>query len=90
MKNPTARRFVPKRFGRWFTPVSRQGRLCVIVLLMVIMWSAYEHNFMNPLWPNSQEYIWFLVDVFVITLSSSRLFDRYTDGELKRRRGGKE
>lgn len=90
MKNPTAHRFVPKRFGRWFTPVSRQWRLCVVVLLVVIMGSAYEHNLLNEMWPNSQEYIGFLVDVFVITLSSSRLFDRYTDGELKRRRGMKE
>jgi len=89
MKNPTTRRFVSKTFGRWFTPVTRQWWLCVFVLLAVLMWSAYAHNFFDPAGPNPQQYIGFLVDVFTITLSSSRLFDRYTDGELKRRRGQK-
>ena len=90
MKNPTARRFIPKRFGRWFTPVSRQGRLCVGILIVVIIWSAYEYNLLNEIWPNKQEYIWFLVDMFVIIFSSSWYMDRYTDGEIKRRRGQKD
>ena len=90
MQNPTARRFVPKTFGRWFTPVTLQGRLCVVVLVAVIMWSAYEHNLFTETWPNWQEYIGFLVDIFVIVFSSLWYMDRHTDGDLKRRRGQKD
>lgn len=87
MKNPTARRFVPKTFGRWFTPVSLQGRLCVIILTAIILLSAYENNMLSSVvWPTYKQYASFVVDIFVIIFSSSWYMDRYTDGELKRRR----
>lgn len=85
--------FKPKTYGYWFFPISREGRLATLVLLGVILFSAYVNWFFDPSM-NDDLAIWaginFLFNVIVLSVLFTLLFKNKVKGGLQWKWGNKD
>jgi hypothetical protein len=85
--------FVPKRYGRWFVPVTWQWWLWTLLLIGLIVASAFRNGIIIFL-PydytiDARQIGSFAFDVFVLMMSSLWFMEKKCSAELKRRWWGK-
>jgi len=78
--------FKPRIFGFGFTPVSWEGWLGVLFMLIVILLDAYVRGLFEAVVVDRQGF-GFLIDIFVISTLSSLVFKYKTKGKLRWRWG---
>lgn len=88
--------FVPKSYGYGLVPVSWQGWLMTLVLIIILGASAYANNIIEPALYESADKVWFsksyigfLIDMILILSVFMYYAEKKTEGEVKWRWGKK-
>lgn len=81
--------FLPKCYGYGFFPISWQGWLSTLILLGLILLSAYVNNFFNYQ-VNTQDGFRYFLDVVILCLLFTLLFKDKVKGGLRWQWGRKK
>jgi len=86
--------FKPKSYGWWFVPISWQGWLTTLVLLLLVLVAMIRNGLWLPWFPleyniNILQVLSFVFDMIVLILGASWFMEKKCDGEVKWRWGEK-
>jgi len=82
--------FKPKSYGYGFFPVSWEGWLCTIGLVIVILLSGYSNGVFSENQPTNQQFVRFLLDVFIFAGLATFFFEKKMKEPLQWRWGRKK
>ena len=75
--------FRPKKWGWGFTPITWEGWLATLVLVGVLLTSAWINNFFEITGPNGKQAAQFFFDMILIILVTTPYMLKGTKGEVK-------
>jgi len=76
--------FRPKSYGYGYSPITWEGGLMVVLILVLILISTYVNNFFNietP--PDTRNGFRFILDLTLIILSLNPVMEKRTNEEVK-------
>lgn len=79
--------FQQKTYGYGITPISKEGWLMTLALLISILASAYSNNFTEENLIGGQSVVRFFLDVFILTSIFMIISKDKMEGELQWRWG---
>lgn len=86
--------FTPKTYGRGFVPISWEGWLFTLFLLVLVAVAMIRNGLRLPGFPleydvNALQMVSFVFDIVLIVFALSWFMEKKCDGEVKWRRGNK-
>jgi hypothetical protein len=75
--------FKPKNYGYGYVPISKEGWIAVLILILVGLFLAYLNNFFNPIGLTLINGIIFTVGVIVLGFLFLKIFEKKCKGKLK-------
>lgn len=75
--------FRPKRYGYGLFPISWEGWLMTLGLVLVVLFFGKMEGLFGPTEPTQKDIIQFLVEVGLITFLFVQLSIPYTDGKIE-------
>ncbi len=75
--------FKPKSYGYGYVPISAEGWIATILLILAGIFLAYLNNFFNPYRLNFQDSLLFLAEIIILGFIFLKLFEKKCKGELK-------
>jgi hypothetical protein len=75
--------FKPKDYGYGYVPISKEGWIAVLILILVGLFLAYLNNFFNPIELTLINGIIFTAGVIVLGFLFLKIFEKKCKGKLK-------
>jgi positive regulator of sigma E activity len=75
--------FKPKDYGYGYVPISVEGWVTTLGLILIGIFLAYINSFFNPLEMNIQKSIFFLLEIIFLGFLFLKLFEKKCKGKLK-------
>ena len=81
--------FKPKLYGYGYVPISVEGVIATLILVIIGMSLAYLNNFFNPYKINFYNGLLFLVEIVILGFVFLKLFEKKCKGKLQWNWGNK-
>ena len=75
--------FKPKNYGYGYVPISVEGWIATLGLVLIGLLLAYINNFFNPLKLNFMSGLIFLLGIIILGFIFLKLFEKRCKGKLK-------
>jgi hypothetical protein len=75
--------FAPKTYGYGYVPISAEGWIATIALILIGIFLAYTNNIFNPLEITIKDGLLFVIEITIIGFSFLKLFEKKCKGKLK-------
>ncbi len=75
--------FAPKTYGYGYVPISAEGWIATIILILIGLLLASVNNFFNPPVINYRDSLFFLIEIIVLGFVFLKLFEKRCKGKLK-------
>jgi hypothetical protein len=75
--------FKPKDYGYGYVPISKEGWIATLILVLIGLLLAYVNNFFSPLKITFFDGIIFLIEIIVLGFLFLKLFEKKCKGKLK-------
>jgi hypothetical protein len=82
--------FKPKRYGYGFFPISIEGWLCTIGLVIIILLSGFSGDIFSESEPSHKQLVRFMLDIFIFASIATYLFEKKMKEPLKWRWGRRQ
>jgi len=75
--------FAPKNYGYGYVPISTEGWITTLGLILVGLLLAYLNNFFNPVRLNFMSSLIFLLEIIILGFIFVKIFEKRCKGKLK-------
>jgi hypothetical protein len=75
--------FVPKTYGYGYVPISKEGWIATLFLILLGIFLAYLNNFFNPTQMTFQKSLFFLIEIIILGFAFLKIFEKKCKGKLK-------
>jgi hypothetical protein len=75
--------FKPKDYGYGYVPISKEGWIATLVIILIGLGLAYLNNFFNPTQIRFYNGLLFLLEILILGFLFLKLFEKKCLGKLK-------
>ena len=74
--------FAPKDYGYGYVPISIEGWIATLGLILIGLFLVYINRFFNPVEMNIQMPIFFLLEIIILSFTFLKIFEKRCKGKL--------
>jgi len=75
--------FKPKQYGYGFVPISVEGWIATLILILAGLFLAYVNDFFNPLKITLVNSLFFTLEIIILGFIFLKIFEKKCKGKLK-------
>jgi len=75
--------FKPKQYGYGYVPISVEGWIATLILILFGVFLAYVNNFFNPGQITFQSSLFFTLEILILGFVFLKIFEKRCKGKLK-------